>query len=552
MLAIKVVSGPQTGSVIPLQQGTTLFGRGEDCTFRILSPGASKHHAKIEVLSGKVILYDLDSRNGTFVNGVQIRTKTIKLGDKVAFHDVLLEIVDGTTEKAAVYFQQPTHYPAYGNAAYQQQHHYSDQPNYSPQSFDQNHEAHASHKLLDSDEDFVDTPDDNKLNTILKSLNDYIEDVVLPGVYSLPEYLEFKWVLGIFMAAFIVLVTSLSTIPLIRILKSSIEKESQEHALTIARSLVKVNAQYLSQGLSTAVSVAVALRTSGVKDAMIISEIDGSIIAPASRSGKYPDIAFIHEARKKGKENVSQVDSNTVVAMAPIEFYNPQTGSQAVTHYSVVVYDMGSLAVDDGTTLSLFIQTLFIALIIGGILFFFLYKMIEHPLKSINAQLNDALKSGNSQIQVDYDFPVLQALASNITSSLSRSQSLSDAPQNMQSFDQDRSNEIANILELIGFGAMAVNAQDRTISGMNSFFEEKSHLNSQDTLYQSINEISDQALKLSLIDLLDRSESLQDQIATNDLEFNGESFQLAVQAIMGSSGVSYFLIVLIPTDGEYS
>ncbi|MCB0406623.1 MAG: FHA domain-containing protein [Bdellovibrionales bacterium] len=543
MLAIRIVSGPQTGAVIPLNSGTATIGRSEDCSFQLVSPGVSKQHAKIEVLSGKIIISDLDSKNGTFVNGVQIRNKSLKEGDRIALHDVLMELIDTEKEKPLMVPPPNIHYPPqFGNVAYQHQ------PFQQPSEAQYHPPSQGSQLHMAANNEEV--PQNINANEFMTMINNYVEDVVLPGVYRLPQYLEFKWVLGIFMAGFIILVTALSTIPLLRILKTSIERESQEHALTIAKHLADDNLNAIGQGLNTAVSVAGALKRPGVVDALVISNVDGSIIAPASKAGSYPDIAFVHDARKRGKEAVAQVDSDTVVALAPLEFFNAETGSRGITAYSVVVYDMGSLAVDDGKTLSLFIQTLFIGLLIGGILFFFLYKMIEYPLKSMNLQLNDALKSGGSHITIDYDFPVLQNLASNISSALTRT-SDSGSSNAMTSFEPDRTHEMNNLVELIGFGSLTINGNDRTISAMNAVFQEKSHMNLQDSLYMSVNEIPDQALKLSLIDLLERVDAEPDQIITNELEFNGESYQLAAQAVQGSQGISYYVIVLLPNDGGY-
>jgi hypothetical protein len=115
-----------------------------------------------------------------------------------------------------------------------------------------------------------------------------------------------------------------------------------------------------------------------------------------------------------------EVDGNTVVALYPIEFYNSETGSHAITHWAIVLYDMSTLAVDNGRVLSLFITTLFIALILGFVLFYFLYKVVENPIRSMNKQLDVALKEGLDTVQVSYQFPAMQTLASNVSSALTR------------------------------------------------------------------------------------------------------------------------------------
>ncbi|MEO0335847.1 MAG: FHA domain-containing protein, partial [Pseudomonadota bacterium] len=343
MLLIKIISGPQTGQVIPIKEGVMTVGRSADCDLALVSNGVSKHHAQIASNGEKVMVKDLDSRNGTFVNGVQIRKKVLRAGDKLAFHDVFVEVCDPQNLSTARQYVHPgagmTTFPQPGQGQmYNQMAH--------PGQFHGNAALNAQampHHQVGPDQE-SEEEEDFEPETLMEKIHEYIDEVMLPGVYKLPQMLEFKWVLGIFMGAFIILVTSLSTIPLLRILKSSVERESQEHALTIGKTLARINAAPLSQGLTTNISVAFALERAGVTKAYVISDVDGAIIAPPAKAGSYPDVPYIHEGRRLGRESVKQIDSDTVVAMVPMEFYNPETGSRAITAYSVVVFDMGSLA----------------------------------------------------------------------------------------------------------------------------------------------------------------------------------------------------------------
>jgi Protein of unknown function (DUF3662)/Inner membrane component of T3SS, cytoplasmic domain len=75
-------SGVEAGSTYELQTPVTLLGRGTDCDLRLVDPGVSRHHSELRVEDGQVVLVDLGSTNGTFVNGQPVR--------RVA-------LVDGTT-----------------------------------------------------------------------------------------------------------------------------------------------------------------------------------------------------------------------------------------------------------------------------------------------------------------------------------------------------------------------------------------------------------------------------------------------------------------------
>jgi DNA-binding winged helix-turn-helix (wHTH) protein len=56
------------GREIALSDGDNLIGRAPDCQVRIDSPKISRHHARIRVAGAVVLLEDLGSKNGTYVN----------------------------------------------------------------------------------------------------------------------------------------------------------------------------------------------------------------------------------------------------------------------------------------------------------------------------------------------------------------------------------------------------------------------------------------------------------------------------------------------------
>lgn len=81
----KGVSTPKGGIVSPQREGEAIGGfvRGPDFQVRDLS--VSRLHAMIFFdESGEVGILDLVSRNGTFVNGVEIESKILKKGDLIS------------------------------------------------------------------------------------------------------------------------------------------------------------------------------------------------------------------------------------------------------------------------------------------------------------------------------------------------------------------------------------------------------------------------------------------------------------------------------------
>ncbi len=71
-----VATGKSAGRSIAIKKNTLLIGRAEECDVRPLSEDVSRRHAAVHVGPADVWVEDLGSRNGTFVNGTRIATKT--------------------------------------------------------------------------------------------------------------------------------------------------------------------------------------------------------------------------------------------------------------------------------------------------------------------------------------------------------------------------------------------------------------------------------------------------------------------------------------------
>jgi len=67
--------------VFPLKSGMNIIGRSSECDIQISNPTVSKRHASIEHLPDRVIIRDLGSKSGTFVNNKQITEQDLRFGD---------------------------------------------------------------------------------------------------------------------------------------------------------------------------------------------------------------------------------------------------------------------------------------------------------------------------------------------------------------------------------------------------------------------------------------------------------------------------------------
>jgi pSer/pThr/pTyr-binding forkhead associated (FHA) protein len=67
-----------------LHEGPNVVGRGENVQIRVDSSWASREHARIVVDAGCVTLEDLGSKNGTFLNGREVKEpEVLRHGDAI-------------------------------------------------------------------------------------------------------------------------------------------------------------------------------------------------------------------------------------------------------------------------------------------------------------------------------------------------------------------------------------------------------------------------------------------------------------------------------------
>ena len=85
-MQLQVVIGGNKGKMISVNQDKFLIGRSDSCQLRPKSESISRRHCAIVRKSGKILLIDLKSRNGTEVNGKKLdpsKAKILKDGDHI-------------------------------------------------------------------------------------------------------------------------------------------------------------------------------------------------------------------------------------------------------------------------------------------------------------------------------------------------------------------------------------------------------------------------------------------------------------------------------------
>ncbi len=117
---LKAKTGSLVGQTFPVPaSGKVVIGRANTCDIQLPANHVSRQHAEVQVTGGKLLVKDLNSSNGTFVNRKKVADAELQNGDEVRFDTFSFEVVGpgGATQSKMTAVNAPAPAPAARDAA---------------------------------------------------------------------------------------------------------------------------------------------------------------------------------------------------------------------------------------------------------------------------------------------------------------------------------------------------------------------------------------------------------------------------------------------------
>lgn len=92
MAKLVILTQGMAGRAHELNVDRTTIGRVEDNTFQIADPSVSSHHCEVLLRGGDVVIHDLNSTNGSYINEAQITESVLKPGQKLRLGQIELKL----------------------------------------------------------------------------------------------------------------------------------------------------------------------------------------------------------------------------------------------------------------------------------------------------------------------------------------------------------------------------------------------------------------------------------------------------------------------------
>ncbi len=85
---------------LPIRRDRVVIGRQTDCDVRIPAAGISRHHCELVQDDDGLLIRDLGSSNGTYVNQERVESERLSAGDLVSFGAFVFVVrIDGKPEE---------------------------------------------------------------------------------------------------------------------------------------------------------------------------------------------------------------------------------------------------------------------------------------------------------------------------------------------------------------------------------------------------------------------------------------------------------------------
>lgn len=438
-----IVSGPEQGRQFPLIQGRNILGRAEDCTIQLPSNQISRRHACLTLNGGRVLLEDMGSANGTFMNGQRL-AQGVELTANMQFQlgDFVLTVLPPAGQAPAPgYAGAGNPYGAtqggLGGAPAQG---YGGAPAQGYGGYGAGTELYgggpmAGTELYGAPAGGASGPSSSPYMSagmgglaIQTSATARDQETPFWQVYRRLKFLGWRGqTLTMGLLAFLFLYLLVLS-PLMSSLESQLEQSVLVRGQLISEQLGTRNGEYIRTRQDTRLDLKVTLDEPGVKSAYLI-DARFMVMSPTEQRGKVknkePALVEAHKQRKAVIMSAWEADPEGAAdgvyhIVTPIRVQAPDRDIPELQGYAYIVYDAGRLTGESAQRgMRLGFATVGAGIVLAGLVFG-MFLLTNRPIHALHEDAELVLRGDLSSVESRAKWPELEALANSLNRSFER------------------------------------------------------------------------------------------------------------------------------------
>ena len=506
MFKLVAVAGKLRGQEFILKNGDNILGRADELELALPVEGISKNHFSVTVTDNSAFLKDLDSSNGTFLNGKLVKTGTIKNGDKIALPDLILQVVFVTEKKVII---------------------------------KKNIGVSSEEEVVS---DFNRPPAAPK--NLVPKLGWVMKYKIMPHLHGLNKEYEWRVMIAVAITMFVFLSVYMTIFPALDYGHSILKEEIAQRGKLYAEEIARLNAKALERKALDQIDTSFIENNQEVNFELF--DLEGRVVRPHSRLNEYIQDPFSVKARnwanktmyKTGDTVINILNDNQIGIAAKISTYNPRSGLSEAVGVIALRFQPNSLQSDSQTML--FLRSIIVAGVLGAIFFAILYYLTIRPFEEIKFQLDEAVRGNRRSLEPELKLEEANPLKSSINNLIQRYREADKDADDMDFDEVEDSLPYLNTLEEFIRGANGptmVLDQDKNLKRINLKCEDLTGIRESGSEGMSLLDVArEQGLAATIIELCDNSANNEGNSETGSYELQGDDHSIFVNALMGKDG----------------
>ncbi len=468
-----------------LKEGKNVIGRTEESDIYLDSEFISKRHALITITGSEMVIEDLKSRNGTFVNGIMVQTAKLKLGDRISFQDIILELCP--VEK------QKIRQPAPGIPL--------------PPS-----------QLL------------SKWDQFQKTIHPYLE--------KMAERVEWKYLTMALFLLFIGISFFVTAPPIVTEMQTKIQTEAIKRAEFVVKRIARENQKYFSIQNNSVVADLLNLSTSAAEDEeriLSVHMVDPKtkrILAPAEKLNQTIDESGILRGTEARSLLIAELDSSRVLISHPIFVYSAEANEEVVAAVVQAIYNIEGIGLSSSEYYGLLLRSLLFILLIGALFYFLFTHLTSIEFKKMHHEIESAAKKGYHHLELRTKFEEAKNIVHSINKIFKKTRELiSNLPEGLRKQESRTENTdeiLRRLLQALPDGIAILNDSYQVIL-YNEAFQKIAMTKKVDIQEKNILDVIENQGLLQNISL-SLGQAAQGRMVAEELQSGEQSYSLSVSA----------------------
>jgi hypothetical protein len=524
MYKLVVVGGKLRGQEFILKNGENVLGRDSASDIHFPIEGVSKKHMSLTVNDEGLMVADLGSANGTFLNGRIVKKSIAKAGDKIGLPNAILQVVHVQEKKIVV-----------------------------------TKKVAAQEKEETIDEILHGGAPPESLVSKIFWLFKY---KIMPFIHGINQEYEWRILLAILTAAFALTTITLTIGPVLQDSKNVLMNEIRIRGTHYADEISRTNTKALEQKALERVDTSFldGAGQDGIESYELI-DLDGRVLRPISRLNEYTNDPvsiqikeFFTRAQNKNVKDarILSLEGGKIGIGKQIFVYDAKTGIQEPVGIIAIRFAPTTLAVEASKSTRLYLESLVTSFLVGILFFGVIYYLTLRPIEELRYQIEEGLRGKRRSVDSKLLFEELNPVRNAINTGLQRIRELQRDESDIDPNDLESDDSYVNtLLEFMNGaqGPVIVLNSAKNLIKINTSGEDVCGIRLSMSEGMNILDITkERGFAATLIELCDNSANNSGTSQTGRYELQGKPYNIFVNALVGKDGFAKAFYIAFVLD----